>query len=514
MMMKFWAAHRKTLVFCLIVTFIWGFCAHGYVFANFQLSHDALDGLYSEGSGRENAHKIELGRVLVPAYRYLFRGLFATPWLIGLLALAWIALAVWMVVSALEVQSRPLMVLIGGVMTVNIPVTALAGTYLHDLDQNMFGMMMACLAVLLWRKRPRGWIVMGAAAAAVCLAIYPAFISTAIGLMMIILLMELLNGEKASRVVRRGVEGAAGVALGGGMFLLILWGVTTATGIPLASRANSLGALASFQLAYIPSLLAGAYENWRNAFLAMPNTWLTSQAASVINAALLLFAAGMLIPGTLLRKNLSAAQKVWIVLIALLLPLGMNVSYILSSGFIHHLMQYAFSLFYVLCLLLAQRLLKSRTLPRVNGAAGWCCFALVALILWSGVQTANIYHFKKNSAAMATNAHMTNVYHDMLAEGYIPGETPLVVKGSVYIASPEGFEDVSRILGAAAHNTITDDPKSIRSYFKYVLGDDAQFCPDEQWEEIVSDSYVEYMPTYPEYGYIDYVDEVMIVNLS
>ena len=512
---KFWVSNKNMLLFCIIVTFVWGFVAHGYAFANFQLSHDALDGLYSEGNGRENAHKIELGRVMVPAYRYLFRGLFAMPWLTGLMGLLWIALAVWITVAIFRVQSKLFVVMCSGLMTVNIAIIALTGTFLHDFDQNMFGMMLACLFVLLWQRRTKGWVITGAVAAAVCLSIYPAFISMAIGLIMMVLLLSLLDGQKPSQVVRRGIEGAAVMALGGILFLLLVWGVTTISGVPLASRENSISALESLNLASLPQLVCGMYSNWWNYFVAMPNTWLTSRAASVINGMLLILVAIMLFTEIFVCKGRSVCQKVLAILIVLLLPLGMNVSYLLSSGFIHHLMQYAFILFYVLCLLLVGRLWEHKSLLHIGKTAGWCCLALIALILWSGVQTANTYHFKKNIATKATDARMTAVYHDMLVEGYVPGKTPLVIDGRVYIASPEGFEDVSLVYSGAAHNAITHDPKSIRAYFKYVLGDDAMFCSEEQWDEIVNDPYVVYeMPCYPEYGYIDYVGDVMIVNLS
>lgn len=511
--MRLWTENKKTLLICMAAVMILGLAAHGYTMLNFQLSHDSLDGLYA--AGRENAHKIELGRVLAPAYRYLFRGQFAMPWLTGLLAFVWIGLAAWMTMKVLEVRSVFQMVLICGLMTANLTITALCGTFIHDFDQNMFCMMMACLAVLVWKYRPRGWMLWGAIGSAICLGIYQAFISVAIGLIMIVMIMRLLNGEKWTAVVWDGILGAVMVGIGGVLFFVLLKGVLAMTDIPIAQRNNSLYMLKLLGLDDIPGLVKGIYRNFWDYFRNMPNTWLAPKAAALINCVLFGFAGLALTVGTLIRKQLSLMSRLLVMGIAALLPLGLNVCYLLTSGFVHHLMQYAFILIYILCLLLAREIcqkLKER-IPACRFVQA-ACSALVLLIVWSGVQTANTYHFQKTSTVMATRTHMTGVYHDMLEEGYIPGETPLVVVGEVPIAIPAGFEETTKIWPGWYPNAITSDHKSIRSYFSFVFGDRAAFCTEEEWAHVTNDLYVQDMPCYPNDGYVDYLDEVMVVKLS
>lgn len=509
---RFWIENRQLLIFCILAAFVWGFAAHGYTMVNFQLSHDSLDGLYA--AGRENVHKMELGRVLAPAYRWLFRGMFAMPWLTGILAFLWLGLGVWMMISALDLSSRVQIFLIAGLMTANLTVTSLAGTFVHDLDQDMFAMMMACLAVLMWQKRPRCWMIWGAAASAVCLGLYQSFISVSIGLIMIIALMQLLSGEKVWQVIRRATEGAAMLAAGGMLFWLMTQGILKWTGIEIANRNNSLSVMEKLRFSALPRLVKGLYRNWWEYYMAMPASWLTPKAIKLANAGLILFV-GLTVNGlTLLRKDLSFLHKGLVILIALLLPLGLNVCYILTSGFMHHLMQYAFMLFYLLCLLLANHLCRRGTLRRLDGIVRWGCCVLAAVILWNGVQTANTYHFKKETASLATNARMTGVYADMLDAGYLPGKTPLVVDGQVPISNPEGFEEAQRVWGGDFQNSITTDRKSIRAYFQYVLGDDAAFCEDAQWDAVLSTPEAQTMPCYPQEGYITFVEDVLVVNLS
>ena len=83
-----------------LATFLWGLAAHGYALLNFTISHDSLNEFWvfhSTGyySGSVAQWKIALGRFLTPVYQLLFRGETVAPWYSGMLALVWIALAVW-----------------------------------------------------------------------------------------------------------------------------------------------------------------------------------------------------------------------------------------------------------------------------------------------------------------------------------------------------------------------------------------------------------------------------------
>ena len=508
---KAWVSQKKILLLCIAFTFVFGFVAHGYIFANFHPNHDSFDGLYA--AGRENNHKIELGRVLVPAYRTLFSGLLAMPWLKGILALFWIAVGVWMIAAMFRFHSKFNIALLCGIMAVNSTVTALAGTYFHDLDQNMFSMMMASLAALLWDRRPFGWFVFGAIAVSISLGIYQSYISVTIGLVMIALLMQLLHGEKPLVILRRGMEAVAMLVVSGILFLLLVKIITATKDIALANRNNSLSAMKNLRLQEVPELLKGVYRSWWGYFEYMPNTWLVPQAAKWINRVLMLFAAVILVPCTMIRRDLSWIQKLFVLMLTVLLPLGWNICYLITSGFIHQLMQYAYILFYVLCLCLATFVCeKKEKLPAI-ALTRWVCSGLIVLLLWGGIQTANTYHLKKTLASMATNSRMTGVYHDMLSLDYIPGETPVMIWYDIPLDNPPGFGQSDCILGSI-NNTITGDQKSIKSYFNFMLGDNANFCTNDRWNELNGDEFVQTIPSYPEYGYISYLEDVMVVRLK
>ena len=500
---RFWEANRRVIVICLIATFVWGLAAHGYHFLNFNYSHDTLDGIYT--GGYENDHKTELGRGFSPVYRYLIRGLFTMPWITGLLALLWIAMAVYFVVRIFDVKSAGLMVLISGVMTVNLTVIAVAATYMFDFDVNMCAMMLSCLAAWLWRSRTRGWFVLGAVCVGVGMGMYQSYVTATIALVMMALLMDLMDGKKPLEALKQGVMGALMVLLGTGVYFVSIELIGRLFGVELIARTNTMVATGSTDVSSIADLIKGVYTTWWDYFFNPHSSYLVPGTMRVINMALMVFAAFVIIR-TLVRRDVGVLAKVLFVGIAALLPLGMNVFYVLASGFLHDLMKYSFALFYVLCLLwMARQPVKP---------VKWACCALSCVMLWSGVQTANTVYFKKEMIWDATYSRMTNVVYDMLYYGYVPGETEVFISGNIPFGSMTGFEEVDEITGVDHNNAITRDQKSIRSYFQYVFGDKMVFATEEQQESIMATEDFEYMSRWPDEGYITIVDDVMVVKLN
>ena len=72
------------------------------------------------------------------------------PWLIGILALLWIALAVYLVLCIFNIKKTDLIILVSGIFVCNPTVYALAATYTHDLDADMFAMFLAVAATWIW----------------------------------------------------------------------------------------------------------------------------------------------------------------------------------------------------------------------------------------------------------------------------------------------------------------------------------------------------------------------------
>ena len=94
---------RKLLGWCLLFTFGWGLLAHAYGFLHDSFSHDVLNALVADNV--ETYWKMQLGRFSAVLYRRIIRGPVTMPWLLGLLALLWTALALFLTAKLLRIRS-------------------------------------------------------------------------------------------------------------------------------------------------------------------------------------------------------------------------------------------------------------------------------------------------------------------------------------------------------------------------------------------------------------------------
>lgn len=503
---------KPRFLFCLAATFFTGLVAHAYAFFHNSFSHDALCGIYADVI--EENWKIALGRFFVPTYRSVVRGSISVPWLIGLLALLWIGLSVYLIVRMFALQSRGVITLLAGIMAVNLTVTAMTATYLYELDFDMFALLAATAAAYLWHRYKWGWLP-GMALVALALSIYQAYLSVAIVLVMIVSIWVLLRGEIAQSVFFKGLKGI-GMLIGGGLLYLIgLKVVCKVTGIALVDSYNGLASILRLSPGAIPALIGSAYQDWFCVF-TQPKDAYIGTALRAANIALLGLT-GLLAVTAVVKKDITPAAKGLFLALLALLPLGMNISYILSGGMVHDLMRYSFWFLYLLALLLVLRLCPT-------GADGKkCCgqlaqcatYLLVFLVIWNNIQFSNAIYLKKNLEQDAALSRMTRVADRLeTMPGYVGGETPVVfVSVPSSVAIMPGFEEISQITGSETSNVISYNYwRLYYNFFTYFLN--TPIFIDSAWLDFQTDPRVAEMPSFPAAESIQELDGVIVVKMG
>jgi hypothetical protein len=209
-----------------------------------------------------------------------------------------------------------------------------------------------------------------------------------------------------------------------------------------------------------------------------------------------------------------------------LLPLGMNVIYVLSTGVVHDLMVFAVWLFYLFALLLTDWLVKQimqgtphtpsahKLLPVTN----WICSALVFVLMYGNVQTANALYLKKDQEQDAYLSMMTRVLYRMEdCSEYTPTTTPVVFVGisnQIKNVIP-GFEEYQKITGAWGTDVLNSAERSrYKAYFDYILVNPIILVKEPAWNEWQTDARVREMPCYPQDGCIALIDDVLVVKLG
>ena len=508
---------RRLLLCSFAFTFFWGLLAHAYGFLNGSFSHDALNALFADGV--ETYWKLQLGRFGTVVYRRLFRVPLALPWLLGVLSLFWTSLAVYLTGRLFAPRSVPGLLLTAGIYTVNLSVIAMTATYLYEMDMNMFALLLAAAAVFLWDRFGWGGTVLGALLTAAVLSLYQSYVSVVLGLLLLFCIWQLLRGKTFREVFFPGLRSLIMVGAGGGLYYALLRLMVRWKDIPLDT-----GSYNSVYTALEPGQDApGLFETLRAVYRDFGAAFLDPAALHLSAGALrlhliLLVLTAVLLLWFLLRGRTGFKEKLLLVALTALLPLGLNAARLFSGRDVHDLMKYAFWLVYLLPLLLAE------TVPgeRLKRPARALIAVLALLLLWSNVQTANAVYVKKNLEYDASLSLMTRVLGRLEGEAdYEPGETPLVFVGAdgALNESIYGFEAYGAVTGAEFPNVIPYSDVSYfynayAAYFKYVLNTRVRMAEPDQWMALQRDVRVADMPAYPGQDCIRELDGVWVVKLG
>lgn len=492
---------KERLATVFLATLAFGLIAHGYGFLNFTVSHDSMNefwlfqqmGYYS---GTAAQWKIALGRFLSPVYQLLFRGETVAPWFSGMLALCWIALAAWGTAALFDIRERWLLIFTCGIFTVNLSVTALTASYLHDLDADMFAVLAAVLAALFW-KRGTWHQLLTIPLLVITLGIYQSMLSVYISLVMFLCILRLIQADQAKSVFLDGLRAIGLMAAGGIVYFLLSKVVCSLLGLDLTTQENGIANMLTGSNGIL-SLLSATFLSWITLFIT------EAPRVNFLFHALLFLAALVLLFLLFSIKELPTPNKLLIALLLVLLPLGMNVSAFLNNGEVHLLMLYAAWLVYLLLLLLCRRAAKP-------GMTVFCGI-LIGLILFSNVRFSNQLYTRKDQERQATLSLMTRVTQQLeQTEGYIPGQTEVAILGTPDFQSHPGYRQTYETVGAVFPSPISTED-FYGAYFSTVLQTPIRLCDSQRREELKAQAAD--LPAFPDKGCTAWIDGTLVLKLS
>lgn len=508
--------NRKLIFLCLIATFAWGLLTHSYIFLHSSFSHDSLNEFNAEVFG--NDWRIQLGRIFVPAYRFIVRDSITLPWLIGVLSLLYISLAVFLIVKLFDIHSTVLTVVISGIFTANITVIATAATYIHDLDCNMLALALAVFSVYLWKNFDKGFLY-GIIPLCLSIGLYQSYISVAITLIILYLVMKLLDGEQFGNSFKQGIK-SIGMIIGAVvLFFIAMKIVCNITDISIMTgNYNSIDTVFSMS---IPEIIYTAINGYiRTCYKILTVTSVYPRIMVFAVHAIMIVIPGVIILCRVFQKKIKIKEKILTLVLIALLPVSMNIVYPLTGGMSHDLMEFGFWLVYLFVLLIAWWAIEhfKALKPLLKYGQRFVTVCLVFLVLWGNVQTANAAYLKKDLEQQANLSLFTRIVYQMENyDGYVTGETPVVFVGTpeALLDTIPGFEQIYNITGCWNSFVLNSgEPDRYRAYFDYILLNPAIMADSELWLQMQSDSRVTNMPCYPAEGSVAIVDGVLVVKMG
>lgn len=290
------------------------------------------------------------------------------------------------------------------------------------------------------------------------------------------------------------------------------------SGITLADTYNGVSGVGKFRSLSYVLLLIHATRVYVFTYFEHPVIF-HSEWMAVLNMLILLVIVALMIR-IIIAKRIKSVNLILLLILTILIPYGMNVVYFISQGMSHNLMIYSFFFVYVLALWLLREYLvqvKPKWIKKgFERIRVLLIPTLIVVFLFHSIVYANQTYLKKELEQQTTLSTMTRVIDRMeQTEGYITGETPVVIVGLLEYSEVskrrEGFDYSGTGVGCNFSVTYYD---SYQYYFEHYLSYPINLVSEEEAREWYGLPEIIEMPKFPEIGCCQMLDGVMVVRLS
>lgn len=408
--------------FACVIT---GFLTYGYTMSNHFLTADSLWNLVSDQD------MITSGRQFL-TYACRISTDYDLPWINGVLAIFYMAVASVFVVEGLSVKSKYLAAL-AGMILITFPSIISTFCYTYTVDGYMLAVLLATVAFFITDRKKWGFLP-GMVLLGFSLGIYQAYFSFTIVLCILKLLLDILDGEKLkvifSKIWRYPVMG-----IGSYVFYYLSLQLMLKMKNTALSDYQGVDNLEKFSVSDIPAGVIGAYKTFFS-FLRAPGALATTDVLRV--SVLLLIALGVLVYLWKFIVQKYENKIIRFVLICVLLvvtPVGATIVCVMApTMYFHLLMRLPWALFFVFVLCLMERMpqiTKDIWKKVQKGVAVLVCLATIAMVFQCSV-TANVAAFNMEEKYEKTYGLSVRIL-DRLEQmpGYKTGDKVAFVGGGV-----------------------------------------------------------------------------------
>ena len=502
----------------MLYTFLMGLSAHGFVLVNLSISHDAVFDFYDGLAAHK--HQIGLGRILEPFYREITGSGLLMPWCLGIMAFFWLGIAVFLVCKLFGLSDRMEVLLTAGIMTVNISVTAVAAAYTPWLAADMFALLFAVAGVYFWRhygkSGRKGHLFLGVLSVIASLSVYQCYLAVTVVLMILLSMQNIFDCEGAAKVFRDGMAGVGMLAAGGAGYYFLMKFVCALAGMPLAKGYYDSVTNLWDNRESVAERIVHCLKEEATHFFAKDENVYSYQLIWTVNC--LIGCVCICLALRLVRQKRNEWSKGEWALLALLtaaLPFAAYMMRLLNLH-VHDLMVYSVWLLYLVPVLLGKWTVRGdgsirRQRTAVDTAFHAVTAVFLSFIIFSCIQTDNAVYVKKRVESEATLSLMTEAMTLVdQTEGYVPGETAVTFVGDIADVMQElpGTDRVKGISGCNKSAAITYK-ETYQAYFDHVMLRDVKVVFEDTVKEEAESLR---MPAYPQAGYVQMVDQTVVVK--
>jgi len=506
-------------------TVLFGLITHLFVLTNSLPNWDEVISLVGNIEWSTNIN----GRWFLP-YIAAISSIFSMPWVNGLLSIIYLSISACLVVTITKVKEPVFCALISGLM-VTFPTVAGIFSVMQAADPYIFGLMLACFAVFLAQRYKYGYII-ATIPILLSLAIYQAFFSVVVALLILILILDVLDNQTTwQKMLYKGIR-FVGTLVAGIIMYFISVKIVYPDGLADHQGLDQMGQTSLYEF-FIGILRA--YNSIARFFILDSRNFHYSFMNIIFVIAFI--ACGILIVLCAKKKQLhkEPLKLVLLFVLIILFPIGCNFIYLMGVSVEHELTIYATVFILIFLLVIADMHInmqseeniqtgdKKATFAKTQRISAWIITSAMVLTMFNYWIMSNQVYFKLNIGYQTAYAQsILLVSRIQSIEGYTY-DKDIVIVGSARI--PEGIPELREItmfgvtgpelFGCFSYAyflrnylNFTQNVEHMRFYHTLVgmvSGD----------KEIIKAMYItRNMPVYPDSGSIVIVDDTIYVRFA
>lgn len=476
-----------------------GFAAYMFMITNKLINHDDLSALFGKGA------TLSSGRWGISLVHKIFPS-FSVPWLWGLFAIVTLSITICFIINLFSIRSKPLQFLLGGIF-ISFPTEIGTMMYMFTVPCYAIGMLSSVLAVVLFRRNGIIYKIIALGFAILMMSIYQAYFSVTGMLFVLALMNSILRKEaKPLEILREGVKDVLFLAVTAGCYYVITLVLMKQKGITFSEYATTRTLSVAEILRNLPQSVLGAYHHFLMALTGQEFGLIQSKVSFLFHGLCGLFCIVLLVMA--LKDCQCTGNRILLLVLAVLLPLSINCLYVLLS---EEALKTTTSYGFVGIYFFAAILVNTLSLKRIyNFSLDLISFSLI-LIIATNVFAANKHylrmHLEYENTYALYNAVMTQVE---MTPGFDENSKLALIGDVEESGYLRVFKPQYNITGITSYK----NAYSRNKFITYYLGMNMNFAEEEEIKLLELDPRVIAMNAYPYYGYVQKIDDYIVVKLG
>ena len=507
---------KKEWKTAFLAAFVIGLLIHLPVMVSDIPNHDGLSSMYFD------QNMITSGRWFLTIACGI-SSYFTLPWLIGLLALFYLALTAVALTELLELRNSLLIVLVSGLL-VAFPAIASTFAYVFTMDGYMMALLLAVLSVLLTAKYRLGFI-WGGVCLAFSMGIYQAYLPFAILLCIYQVAIAMIEKKGFQEKILTSLKYLYMGGIGVGLYFVLLQILLKIQGKELDTYQgiNSIGGAAASEAGR--GILQNLVDMWKDFFIfTLKGNVFFNNIFSLGGMLLLVLCCAVTLVVLMVKRKWwkNPGFFVIMILLAVGVPIASNIIMLVSPTLTYHLlMRYQWVLLLILLIAFCNKYVKEWqtkegvALQSLGGFAEWAVVSGAFVLLFNYAVTDHIGYSNLQKRYEKTYAYCVRLLDRIeQAEGYYQG-IPIAMVGIVgYTEFPDTditVEVTGGMIGVSG-DTLLYTADNYQAFMKNYLGATLNFLDVETVGEIYFDPEYIAMDTFPAENSVKVVDGILYVK--